>query len=243
MGARLGALAMTGRAKYREGFGPYDGGVTHVPYGDLAAVERAMGPDVAGHHRRTGARRRGCHRGTARVSRAACAHRRRNGRALVARRGADRRRSHRVVPRLRARRRDARCHRARQRRSAAVSPCGAMLCREHLARRAAARLARVDLTAAMRSRPPAALAVLEVLDEEKLVEGAATKGEHLSRGLSSLAARHPDLVGPERGPGLLRALPLKGVEPRTVLVAPARSRCAPHHRRRHRRFDFARRSW
>jgi acetylornithine/N-succinyldiaminopimelate aminotransferase len=46
-GRTLGALAMTGRAKYREGFGPYDGGVTHLPYGDLAAVERAMGPDVA----------------------------------------------------------------------------------------------------------------------------------------------------------------------------------------------------
>src|SRR5260370_3099684 len=34
-GRTLGALSMTGRAKYREGFGPYEGGVTHVPYGDL----------------------------------------------------------------------------------------------------------------------------------------------------------------------------------------------------------------
>src|SRR3954470_252213 len=46
-GRTLGALSMTGRAKYREGFGPFDAGVTHVPYGDSAAVERAMGPDVA----------------------------------------------------------------------------------------------------------------------------------------------------------------------------------------------------
>src|SRR6478672_2372014 len=46
-GRTLGALSMTGRAKYREGFGPYEGGVTHVPYGDLDTVKNAMGPDVA----------------------------------------------------------------------------------------------------------------------------------------------------------------------------------------------------
>ncbi|MDP9150296.1 MAG: aspartate aminotransferase family protein [Myxococcota bacterium] len=40
-GRTLGALSMTGTPKYREGFGPL-GPVTHVPYGDLDAVERAM---------------------------------------------------------------------------------------------------------------------------------------------------------------------------------------------------------
>lgn len=44
-GRTLGALSMTGTPKYREGFGPL-GPVTHVPYGDRDAVERAMGPDV-----------------------------------------------------------------------------------------------------------------------------------------------------------------------------------------------------
>ncbi|HEY1692027.1 MAG TPA: aspartate aminotransferase family protein [Polyangiaceae bacterium] len=44
-GRSLGALSMTGTPKYREGFGQL-GPVTHVPYGDLDAVERAMGPDV-----------------------------------------------------------------------------------------------------------------------------------------------------------------------------------------------------
>jgi acetylornithine/N-succinyldiaminopimelate aminotransferase len=44
-GRTLGALSMTGTPKYREGFGPL-GPVTHVPYGDADAVERAMGPDV-----------------------------------------------------------------------------------------------------------------------------------------------------------------------------------------------------
>jgi acetylornithine/N-succinyldiaminopimelate aminotransferase len=44
-GRTLGALSMTGTLKYREGFGPL-AQVTHVPYGDAGAVERAMGPDV-----------------------------------------------------------------------------------------------------------------------------------------------------------------------------------------------------
>ncbi len=44
-GRTLGALSLTGTAKYREGFGPL-GPVTHVPYGDAGAVERAMGSDV-----------------------------------------------------------------------------------------------------------------------------------------------------------------------------------------------------
>ncbi len=44
-GRSLGALSMTGTPKYREGFGPL-GPVTHVPYGDADAVERAMGTDV-----------------------------------------------------------------------------------------------------------------------------------------------------------------------------------------------------
>ncbi len=46
-GRTLGALSLTGQPKYREGFGPMSG-VTHVPYGDLAAVRAAVGPDLAG---------------------------------------------------------------------------------------------------------------------------------------------------------------------------------------------------
>jgi acetylornithine/N-succinyldiaminopimelate aminotransferase len=38
---------MTGTPSYREGFGAL-GAVTHVPYGDVAAVRAALGPDVAG---------------------------------------------------------------------------------------------------------------------------------------------------------------------------------------------------
>jgi acetylornithine/N-succinyldiaminopimelate aminotransferase len=46
-GRTLGALAATGQDKYKDGFGPLPG-VTHVAYGDIEAVRRAMGPDVAG---------------------------------------------------------------------------------------------------------------------------------------------------------------------------------------------------
>lgn len=46
-GRTLGALAATGQDKYKDGFGPLPG-VTHVNYGDIEAVRRAMGPDVAG---------------------------------------------------------------------------------------------------------------------------------------------------------------------------------------------------
>src|SRR5262245_17338919 len=47
-GRTMGAIALTGTPKYHEGFGPMVGSITHVSYGDLAAVEAAMGPDVAG---------------------------------------------------------------------------------------------------------------------------------------------------------------------------------------------------
>jgi acetylornithine/N-succinyldiaminopimelate aminotransferase len=46
-GRTLGALAATGQDKYKDGFGPLPG-VTHVGYGDIAAVRAALGPDVAG---------------------------------------------------------------------------------------------------------------------------------------------------------------------------------------------------
>ncbi len=46
-GRTMGALAATGQAGYREGFGPL-GPVTHVPFGDLDAVRRALSDKVAG---------------------------------------------------------------------------------------------------------------------------------------------------------------------------------------------------
>jgi acetylornithine/N-succinyldiaminopimelate aminotransferase len=66
----------------------------------------------------------------------------------------------------------------------------------------------------------AALAVLDTLEREGLIEGAASKGAHLLRGLEGLAAKHPALVKGARGRGLLCGLVLaEHVEAREVLVA------------------------
>lgn len=46
-GRTLAALAATGQAKYLEGFGPKVEGFDQVPFGDLKAVEAAIGPDTA----------------------------------------------------------------------------------------------------------------------------------------------------------------------------------------------------
>lgn len=46
-GRSMGALTMTGQLKYQEGMGPMVGEVEHVPYGDLAALERLVGPRTA----------------------------------------------------------------------------------------------------------------------------------------------------------------------------------------------------
>ena len=46
-GRTMGALALTSKAAYRDPFEPLPGGVEHVPYGDVPALRRAVGPDVA----------------------------------------------------------------------------------------------------------------------------------------------------------------------------------------------------
>jgi acetylornithine/N-succinyldiaminopimelate aminotransferase len=46
-GRTLATLAATGNAKYLDGFGPRVEGFDQVPYGDLAAVERTIGPNTA----------------------------------------------------------------------------------------------------------------------------------------------------------------------------------------------------
>ncbi|MBB4735488.1 acetylornithine aminotransferase [Micrococcus cohnii] len=46
-GRTMGALALTAKPAYREPFEPLPGGVQHVPRADLAALEAAMGDDVA----------------------------------------------------------------------------------------------------------------------------------------------------------------------------------------------------
>jgi acetylornithine/N-succinyldiaminopimelate aminotransferase len=46
-GRSMGALTMTAQPKYQEGMGPMVGGIEHVPYGDIAALERVVNDKTA----------------------------------------------------------------------------------------------------------------------------------------------------------------------------------------------------
>jgi acetylornithine/N-succinyldiaminopimelate aminotransferase len=216
-GRTLGALSMTGRTKYREGFGPYEGGgVTHVPFGDLDAVKRAMGPDVAAIITEPVQGEGGVvipPAGFLAELRALCdAH----GALLLldeVQTGIGRTGSFLACQQVGV-----------QADAIALAkglgggfPIGAMVCRENLA----GALPPGSHGTTYGGNPlasAAALSVLSTLDEQNLIELAKKKGETLSRLLNGLSRAHGDKVGPERGIGLLRALPLKGIEPRTMLA-------------------------
>jgi acetylornithine/N-succinyldiaminopimelate aminotransferase len=217
-GRTLGALALTGRAKYREGFGPFAGGVTHVPYGDLPAVRAAMGSDVAAIVVESVQGEGGvipAPPGFLAGLRAICDE---AGALLlidevqtgVGRTGAFLGLEHDGVSA------DAI---ALAKGLGGGFPIGAMACREALA----GALPPGTHGSTYGGNPlasAASLAVLRILDEEGLVDGARTKGEHLSAGLARLADKYADLVEPERGRGLMRALPLRAhLDGRAVLGA------------------------
>lgn len=205
-GRTIGALSMTGNPKYREGFGDL-GPVTHVPFGDLAAVAKAIGPDVAAVIAEpiqgeggvyvappeffVGLRRLCDEHGALFFIDEVQTGVGRLGRFL----GHD-------GWGVRA---DAI---ALAKGLAGGVPIGAMLTTEKLAGALppgthGATFGGSPLAAA------AALTVLRVLDEEKLVEGARTKGEVLGKRLAALAAEFPSIVEGTRGDGLLRGLVLK----------------------------------
>jgi acetylornithine/N-succinyldiaminopimelate aminotransferase len=215
-GRTMGAVAMTGNPKYQEGFGPPLQGITHVAYGDLAAVRAAMGPDVAAiivepvqgeggvlpppDGYLAGLRALADEHGALLLVDEVQTGVGRTGRWL----GQD----HDGV------------------RGDAISmakglgggvPIGAVLLGEHLAG----------------ALPPgthgstfggnalasiAARTVLDVVDKDGLVEAAAVRGAQLGRGLEALAKKHPTVAVGERGRGLLRGLVLApGHEPRALL--------------------------
>ena len=202
-GRTLGALAATGQKAYRDGFGPLPG-VTHVPYGNVAAVRSALAKDVAGILVEPVQGEGGvvpAPSGFLRTLRELCDE---NGTLLIAdevqtgigRTGKFLAFEHAgVAPDVVALAKGL----------GGGVPIGAMLCRESLSEA----LPAGSHGSTFGGNPlasAAALAVLETLERERLIEGAAEKGRHLERLLGDLARRHSRLVEGARGLGLLQAL-------------------------------------
>jgi acetylornithine/N-succinyldiaminopimelate aminotransferase len=214
-GRTLGALAATGQDKYRDGFGPLPG-VTHVPYGDLAATRAALGPDVAAILLELVQGEGGvlpAPPGFLRELRALCDT---SGTLLaldeiqtgVGRLGTFLAcQEDGVVPDVVALAKGL----------GGGVPIGAMLCRAALADA----LPPGSHGSTFGGNPlasAAALAVLETLESEKLVPRARELGGTLARGLARLAERHSKVAELARGRGLLQVLLLRErVDARAVL--------------------------
>jgi acetylornithine/N-succinyldiaminopimelate aminotransferase len=205
-GRTLGALSMTGTPKYRDGFGPL-GPVTHVPYGDVDAVERAMGPDVCAINVEplqgeggvlpapagflAAVRQIATKHGSLLLVDEVQTGMGRLGRFL----GSD-------GTGVRA---DAI---AMAKGLAGGFPIGAMLVREELAQA----LPPGSHGSTFGGNPlacAASLAVLRVMDEERLIDGARAKGEALGAMLQKLVRDLPGMCEGARGEGLLWGLLLK----------------------------------
>ncbi len=205
-GRTLGALSMTGTPKYREGFGEL-GPVTHVTYGNLDEVKKAMGPDVAAIIVEPLQGEGGVFPappGFLKGLRALCDESGamllidevqtglgRLGRFL----GID---GEGIQP-------DAI---ALAKGLGGGFPIGAMLTTEKYA----GALPPGTHGSTFGGNPlasAAALAVLKILDDEKLVEGAKTKGEALGAMLAEVVKAVPSVCESARGEGLLRGLVLK----------------------------------
>lgn len=214
-GRTLGALSMTGTAKYREGFGVPDG-VTHVPYGDVEAVERALGADVAAIVVESLQGEGGVQPAPAgflkRLRDVATA----NGSLLfvdevqtgVGRLGRF------ISIDGTGIRPDAI---ALAKGLAGGFPIGAMLTTEELAG-ALPPGTHGSTFGGNALASAAALAVLKILDDERLVDGARRKGDVLGKMLRDLVQEFPSVCEEARGEGLLWGLALKpGFVARTVL--------------------------
>lgn len=205
-GRTMGAVSLTGTPKYREGFGGVPG-VTHVTYGDIEAVRAELGPDVAAVIAEPVQGEGGVlppPPGFFTELRAACDA---AGALLLL---------DEVQTGVGRLGRWFGFHGLGFRPDAiAVAkglgggfPVGAMLCTEALAEA----LPPGTHGSTFGGNPlasAAARAVLRILEEEGLVEGAKKKGAHLSARLADVAKALPQVCEGERGEGLLRGLVLR----------------------------------
>ncbi len=202
-GRTMGSLAATGQPKYRDGFGPLSA-VTHVRYGDLGAVRAQMGPDVAAivvepvqgeggiivapEGFLEGLREIATAHGALLIADEVQTGIGRTGQFLAcAHRG--------VTPDIVALAKGL----------GGGFPIGAVLCNEPLAASLPPGSHGSTFGGnALASR--AALTVLEVLEEERLIEAAATKGRRLGEQLARLREQFPSQIDATRGLGLLWAV-------------------------------------
>ncbi|HEX4516665.1 MAG TPA: aminotransferase class III-fold pyridoxal phosphate-dependent enzyme, partial [Polyangiaceae bacterium] len=205
-GRTLGALSMTGTPKYREGFGDL-GAVTHVTYGKIDEVKKAMGKDVAAVIVEPLQGEGGVFPpppGFLKALRALCDE---NGSLLLL---------DEVQTGLgRLGRFLGSDGQGVQADAIALAkglgggfPIGAMLTSEKVANA----LPPGTHGSTFGGNPlasAAALAVLKILDDEKLVAGAHEKGEALQKMLEGLVAELPAVCESARGDGLLRGIVLK----------------------------------
>ena len=214
-GRTLGALAMTGTPKYHEGFGPVTG-ITHVPFGDLDAVKRALADDVAAINVEPIQGEGGVFpapTGFLQGLRALCDA---SGALLLmdeVQTGVGRT-GYFLAGDAVGVRGDVL---ALAKGVGGGAPVGVMLTREKYA----GALPPGTHGTTFGGNPLASaaiLAVLRILDEEGLVGGAKPKGEHLGAGLRKIAADYPTVCELARGEGLLWGLLLKpGFVARDVL--------------------------
>lgn len=215
-GRTLGALSMTGTAKYREGFGPL-GPVTHVTYGDAEAAERAMTADVCAIVVEPLLGEGGvlpAPPGFLRKLRAiADAH----GALLLVdevQTGIGRLGRFLAIDETGVRPDVVTLAKG----LGGGFPIGAMLATERLAG-ALPPGTHGSTFGGNALASSAGLAVMRILDEENLITGARTKGEALRAMLESLVRDLPDVCSGARGEGLLQGLVLRpGLIAREVLL-------------------------
>jgi acetylornithine/N-succinyldiaminopimelate aminotransferase len=194
-GRTMGALAATGQAGYREGFGPL-AGVIHVPYGDLEAVSARLDDSVAG------------------VLVEAVQG---EGGVLPAPRG--------FLEKLRSLTSSRGFEHSDVKPDAIAMakglgggfPIGAMLCQKQL-EGALPPGSHGSTFGGNALASAVARAVLARIDADGLVERARLEGAYLGERLAELVRRHPKSTEGSRGLGLLQALVLKpGIDARQLL--------------------------
>ncbi len=214
-GRTLGALAATGQPSYQEGFGPLSP-TTHVPFGDLRAVEGALGDDVFGVLVEAVQGEGGVTPAPEGFLQGLRALTERAGVLLLAdevQTGVGRLgtflgfQSFGVEP-------DAI---ALAKGLGGGVPIGAMLCKASLA----GALPPGSHGSTFGGSPlasAAANALLDVMQETNLMQQVSEQGEHLGQALARLAKKHSKVAEGARGRGLLQALVFKpGVDVRAIV--------------------------